>query len=94
MAEAGLAHLDRLAETETASELVIEQLRHSWRARLDRVDEDSTSDSHTYRELRRDLLRVEGAELNRLFETGAITDVTRRRLQRILDLENAGLGEE
>lgn len=94
MAEAALAHLDNLAETEIASEFVIEQLRHSWRARLDRVDEDSTSDSHAYRELRRDLLRVEGAELNRLFETGAITDATRRRIQRILDLENAGLGEE
>jgi monovalent cation/hydrogen antiporter len=94
MAEAGLAHLDNLAETETTSEFVIEQLRHSWRARLDRVDEDSTSDTHVYRRLRRDLLRVEGAELNRLFETGAITDATRRRIQRTLDLENAGLGEE
>jgi hypothetical protein len=94
MAEAALAHLDNLAETETTSEFVIEQLRHSWRARRDRVDEDSTSDSHVYRQLRRDLLRVEGAELNRLFETGAITDATRRRIQRTLDLENAGLGEE
>jgi CPA1 family monovalent cation:H+ antiporter len=100
MAEAGLAHLDELAENESASEFAIEQLRRSWQARLDRIlahGEDHTdrnSITHAYRELRRDLLRVEGAELTRLFEAGAITDVTRRRIQRTLDLENAGLGED
>jgi Na+/H+ antiporter len=100
MAEAGLARLDDLVESETAPEFVAEQLRHSWQARLDRIlahETDHHSDdsvTHAYRELRRELLRVEGAELNRLFEAGAITDVTRRRIQRTLDLEIAGLGEE
>jgi CPA1 family monovalent cation:H+ antiporter len=47
-----------------------------------------------YRQLRRDLLAVEGAELTRLFEAGEITDATRRRIQRLLDLEHAGLGDD
>jgi CPA1 family monovalent cation:H+ antiporter len=37
---------------------------------------------------------VEGAELTRLYESGDITDATRRRLQRVLDLEYAGLGDD
>lgn len=96
MAEAGLAHLDDLAEREAASEFVLRQLRYSWQARLNRIlahQTDDNSATHTDRQLRRDLLGVEGAELNRLYEAGTITDTTRRRIQRILDLENAGLGE-
>ena len=38
------------------------------------------------------MLAVEGTELARLLESGEITDVTRRRVQRMLDLEHAGLG--
>ncbi|HSV64764.1 MAG TPA: sodium:proton antiporter [Mycobacteriales bacterium] len=45
----------------------------------------------TYRELRRDLIAVESAELTRLYETGEIGADTRKRLQRLLDLEDAGL---
>ena len=94
LAQAGLAHLDALAETEAAPESVIEQLRQSWQARAARIqsdDEPTDSSSTAYRDLRRDLLRVETAELNSLFDTGSITDPTRRRIQRILDLELAGL---
>jgi hypothetical protein len=44
-----------------------------------------------------DLLDVENAELDRLYHDlyhdGTISDVTRRRIQRSLDLEHAGLGE-
>jgi hypothetical protein len=40
---------------------------------------------------------VENAELDRLYHDlyhdGTISDVTRRRIQRSLDLEHAGLGE-
>src|SRR5439155_17955342 len=94
LAQAGLAHLDTVAETESAPEFVIEQLRQSWQARAARIqsdDEPTNSSSTAYRDLRRDLLRVETAELNRLFDSGSITDPTRRRIQRILDLEQAGL---
>lgn len=99
LAEAGLAHLDGLAENETAPEFVIEELRHSWQARLDlvrahEVEESETPAGAAYRDLRRQLLAVEGAELSRLYEAGAITDGTRRRIQRTLDLEHTGLGDD
>jgi monovalent cation/hydrogen antiporter len=100
LASAGLAHLDELADSEAAPDFVVDQLRRSWQARLDRVLEDEADEETqipfrvAYRGLRRQLLAVEGAELNRLYEAGAITDATRRRIQRTLDLENAGLGED
>lgn len=98
LAEAALVRLDELADTETAPEFVVDQLRRSWRARLDRIMEDEaeqaseTPSAGAYRELRRELLTVEGTELNRLYEAGAITDATRRRIQRTLDLEGLGDG--
>jgi Na+/H+ antiporter len=98
LTNAGLAHLDRLADLETASEPMLEQLRDRLRSRLDRlsqdVDEEQASASATqlYRTLRRDLLAVQALELARLYESGRITDATRRRIQRDLDLEEAGLG--
>jgi hypothetical protein len=96
LAKAALEHLDLVAESEAAPEHVVEQLRQSWQARAARVQSDDSPDSSAapYRSLRRDLLAVEGAELNRLFEAGKITDGTRRRIQRVLDLEQAGLGED
>jgi monovalent cation/hydrogen antiporter len=96
LAEAGLAHLDEMAENETAPHFVVEQLRRSWRARLDRVlaDESDVPNVAAYRDLRRELLAVESAELTRLYEAGVITDATRRRIQRTLDLESTGLGED
>lgn len=95
LAEAGLARLDELAENETVPAPAVEQLRRSWRARLDRVlaDEHDVPNVVAYTDLRRELLAVEGAELTRLYEAGVITDATRRRIQRTLDLESAGLGE-
>ncbi|GAA4535656.1 Na+/H+ antiporter [Amycolatopsis samaneae] len=100
IAEAGLSHLEHLAETESAPEFVVDQLRQSWRARIDRIRTDDSEDPDgmarfaAYRVLRREVLEVEGAELTRLFEQGVITDVTRRRIQRLLDLESAGLGDD
>jgi monovalent cation/hydrogen antiporter len=97
LAKAGLEFLDSVTETEAAPQFVIEQLRQSWQARAARIqsdDEPSDSSSAAYRELRLDLLAIETAELNRLFDDGAITDSTRRRIQRILDLEQAGLHED
>ena len=97
LAKAGLEFLDNVAETEAAPEFVIEQLRQSWQARAARIqseDEPTDSSSTAYRELRLDLLAIETAELNRLFNEGSVTDSTRRRIQRILDLEQAGLHED
>jgi CPA1 family monovalent cation:H+ antiporter len=99
LAEAGLEHLQGVAETEAAPEFIVEQLRRSWQARAARAaaddgDEPDASSAVAYRALRRDLLAVEETELARLFDTGAITDTTRRRIQRTLDLEQAGLGDD
>ncbi len=43
------------------------------------------------RQLRRDLIAVESAELARLYDDGTISAATRRHLQRRLDLESASL---
>ncbi|MGH3752439.1 MAG: Na+/H+ antiporter [Pseudonocardiaceae bacterium] len=98
LARAGLSHLDQVTETEAAPEFVIEQLRNSWRNRIESIEENGNGElpplASIYRQLRRDLLAVESAELERLYQDGAITDATRRRIQRVLDLEHAGLGED
>jgi CPA1 family monovalent cation:H+ antiporter len=44
--------------------------------------------------MRRDLIEVEQGELDQLHAAGKITDRTRRRLQRMLDLEDLTLGGE
>jgi CPA1 family monovalent cation:H+ antiporter len=65
--------------------------------RLGHSDDDapgSAAAAEQYLTLRRDLLAVQSLELTRLYESGRITDATRRRLQRDLDLEDAGLGEQ
>jgi len=43
---------------------------------------------------RRDLNAAENAELARLFDNGTISQATRQRLQRGLDLEAARLSDE
>jgi monovalent cation/hydrogen antiporter len=100
LAKAGLTYLEELAEAEAAPEFLVSQLRDSWQARMDRIVESEPDEATTmptaesYRRLRRELLAVEGAELNRLYEAGRVSDQTRRRIQRTLDLEHAGLGDE
>lgn len=99
LAKTGLAHLEQLAETESAPEFAVDQLRHSWQARIDRIKDHDTTDPDSsagaaYLRLRRELLHVESTELTRLYETGVISDATRRRIQRQLDLEHAGLGDD
>lgn len=92
LAEAGLAHLDGLEP-----DFVRDQLRRSWQSRLDRIladEPDAVETSVAYRDLRRELLAVESTELNRLYAAGAITDGTRRRIQRTLDLETGGIGDD
>jgi CPA1 family monovalent cation:H+ antiporter len=100
LARAGLSHLEMLADSETTQEFVIAQLRDRWTARIARIEDlkpeepDGSSTAEIYRRLRQDLLAVEGAELTRLYEADEITDTTRRRIQRLLDLEHSGLGDD
>lgn len=97
LARAGLSHLDYVEETEAAPESVIEDLRHSWHDRIKKLQdngaEDTSPTSSPYAQLRRDLLAVESAELDRLYQEGAVSDATRRQIQRALDLEHTGLSE-
>jgi CPA1 family monovalent cation:H+ antiporter len=99
MAEAGLARLEELADDGAAPDAVIDRLRAtlqarvgSTRARLD-AGPGAGPAARTERELRGELIAAENAELSRLFQAGAISVATRRRLQRGLDLETARLTE-
>jgi CPA1 family monovalent cation:H+ antiporter len=100
LTQAALDYLDELQEGESAPDFAIDQLRRSWTARLERIKADDGDEqagafaAASYRQLRRDLLAVESAELDRLHSTGEVSDSTRRRVQRILDLEQAGLADD
>lgn len=99
LARAGLSHLEELADLEAAPAVVIDQIRRSLRTRLDASGdhpETGTPPEGTaaaYRALRQAVIAAETAELQRLYADNEISDVTRRRLQRALDLEDAGLGD-
>ena len=100
LAEASLDHLEQLEDAEGGSPIVIERARRNLLARRDRIrttmdgDEPHDSLAPVYRRLRRDLLEVERAELHRLYDAGTIGDATRRRVERLLDLDDAALGED
>ncbi|MER6128087.1 Na+/H+ antiporter [Streptomyces sp. NPDC001795] len=103
LAHAGLARLEELAELEAAPDVVLDRLRRALNARLDdardRLAEGNGSPPPgesadlVHRQLRRDLIAVETAELQRLYDEHRISDTTRRRLQRSLDLEEARLAD-
>ena len=100
LAEAGLARLDELADDEAAPDAVIDRARASLQARIGqsraRIDGSHAPEPGglTERELRRDLITAENAELARLYEDGTISAATRQRLQRNLDLEATRLSDE
>jgi monovalent cation/hydrogen antiporter len=100
LAEAGLARLDEIADVEAAPDVVIDRLRRGLQTHIGRTragmkeSADPASTGAAERDIRRDLIAVENAELNRLYENGTISEPTRRRLQRSLDLEAAGLGDD
>ncbi|MGW0750624.1 hypothetical protein [Streptomyces sp. NPDC002587] len=97
LAAAGIRRLDEVSELEAVPDIVADRLRRSLQARLeharDRLEEADLAESaeQVYRLLGRDLIRVEAAELQRLYDEHRISDTTRRRLQRSLDLEEARL---
>lgn len=100
LAEAGLAHLEEISGLEIAPEWVIQELRRSWQARIKRVEDSLgqeaslNSTAALYRKMRRALLAMESVELQRLYEAGVISDTTRKRIQRTLDMEEAGLHDD
>jgi CPA1 family monovalent cation:H+ antiporter len=94
---AALDYLDRLTDDDTPAP-VMERLRHDLERRLRQLDAPPVRGRphpmvEIDRGLRRDVIATQNAELNRLYADGIISDATRRRIQRSLDLADAGLGE-
>jgi CPA1 family monovalent cation:H+ antiporter len=100
LAEAALARLDELAESDCAADDAIDRARVGLRARIGRTraridgNQAAEPDGLTNRDLRRALNAAEHAELARLYDDGTISQPTRQRLQRGLDLEAARLGDD
>jgi CPA1 family monovalent cation:H+ antiporter len=105
LAEAALARLDELADGASADDAsaaddAIDRARASLQARIGRtrarVDGDQAAEPGglTDRDLRRALNAAEHAELARLYDDGTISQPTRQKLQRGLDLEAARLSDD
>ena len=104
---AALRRLDELVDLEAASEIVAAPLRNELQdelartqSALDAIDPQSPdpvgdqSQQASYRAVRRDLLAAEAAELRRLRAQGLISEIARRRVQRYLDIREAGLADD
>ena len=80
LAEAGLARLDELADSDAAPDAVIDRVRASLQARIGhtqaRIDGTPPPEPGglTERELRRDLITAENTELTRLYQAGTISE--------------------
>ena len=100
LAEAAMARLDELADDDCAADDAIDRARASLQARIGRTraridgTEAAEPDGMTDRDLRRALNAAENAELARLYDDGTISQPTRQRLQRGLDLETTRLGDD
>ena len=100
LAEAALARLDELADDDCAADDAIDRARASLQARIGRAharidgDQPPEPGGLTDRDLRRALNAAEDAELARLYDDGTISQPTRLRLQRGLDLEATRLSDE
>ncbi|GAA2250625.1 MULTISPECIES: Na+/H+ antiporter [Kitasatospora] len=90
----GLDHVEHLATLEAVPEMVVDRVRRNLSARLDRSPDgpDGGNAEATYRQLRREVIAVQNAELHRLYDEHLVSDTTRRRLQHDLDREEAALG--
>jgi CPA1 family monovalent cation:H+ antiporter len=90
--EASCRHLAKLAEERQLSAETVAFLsaRHDHRARLIPSDLDNGRDvMHSHNDIRLELIAAERAFLYELFRDGKLTDESRRRLERDLDLEEA-----
>ena len=81
--QAALARLDELGVED-------EEVRRLYEGRLERMGRDA-SGRHEHADLRRELLAAERAELQRLEHDGEVSYAAARRIERQLDLEEAGL---
>jgi monovalent cation/hydrogen antiporter len=100
LAEAALTRLDELADDDCATDDAIDRALAGLEARIGRTraridgTQAAEPDGLTDRDLRRALNAAENAELARLYDNGTISQPTRQRLQRGLDLEAARLSDD
>jgi CPA1 family monovalent cation:H+ antiporter len=97
LAETALDYVQERLEREAVAPVVAERVRRSLQTRLDLAQEAAgAADSleADYRGLRRAVVLVQRAELERLHNLDAASESTRRKLERQLDLEDARYGEE
>ena len=100
LAEAGIARLDELAAGDEIPAPVIDRMRRAMNTRIGHARAGVEAGGHapdaarTEREIRRDVIAAENAELSRLYADGMINDTVRQRLQRQLDLELARFSDE
>ena len=97
LAEAALDYIDGQVDRETVAPVVADRVRQSLRARVElarEVAEATEPLEAGYRSLRRAVVLVQRAELERLHAAGTASEATRRRIQRQLDLEDARYGDE
>ena len=103
LAGVGLEHLDQLADLDAAPTAALEQARRALDARLQHDQQEpgehngqghgSGSVLAAYRQIRREVIALQGGELRRLYEEHEISDTTRRHLQYDLDREESALAE-
>ena len=98
LAEAGITRLDELAASEDVLDVEIDRMRRALnarvrqaRARLHQAGDDAQG-GRSGRDIHRDVIAAENAELASLYAAGTISAATRQRLQHGLDLELARLG--
>jgi monovalent cation/hydrogen antiporter len=94
LAEAGVTRLDELAASEDIPDAVIDRMRQTLNTRIGHARTRMGADGDTRAELterdvRRDVIAAENAELGRLYADGTISAATRHKLQHTLDLELA-----
>jgi len=93
--DAALKSLDAMAEEKELSDEVVKLLRARLEIRLnqlpDSLDPDRDDISATGTALTRELIATERTFIHTLLRDGQITDETRRRIERDLDLEEASL---
>jgi CPA1 family monovalent cation:H+ antiporter len=93
--DAALKSLDALAEEKELSDEVVKLLRARHEIRLNQLPDSLDPDHHdvsaTGTALTRELIAAERKFIHALLRDGKITDETRRRIERDLDLEEASL---
>jgi monovalent cation/hydrogen antiporter len=104
---AALARLDELRDLGAASPAAVEWMRREFTDRVERAESrlraeetrgsgtgGSQTTSDEMRQIRRELINVESARLIELVDAGVISEPVRRRVQRIIDLEEARSTED